>query len=194
MSTATTPTTYTPDDLLKMPDGNRYELVNGQLVERKMSTLASFTAGVIYHRLAAHCFPTQSGWLFPEGTSYQCFPAFPNQVRKADVSVFQWHRRTMDDLRTEGHCPLAPDLAVEVVSPNDEVYEVDEKVQEWLDAGVRCVWVVNPMQRTVEVHRAAGAGTILRESDELTGEDVVPGFRCRVADFFQVPTTQMSTP
>jgi Uma2 family endonuclease len=187
MSIATTPASYTPDDLLKMPDGDRYELVNGQLVERNMSTLACFVAGIIYHHFASYCFGERAGWPFPEGTTYQCFPGDPNRVRKANVSVFQWQRRTIEEFRTEGHCRLAPDLVVEVVSPNDEVYEVAEKVQEWLAAGVRLVWVVNPLHRTVEVHRGTGAGTILRASDELTGEDVVPGFRCRVGELFEVP-------
>ena len=76
---------------------------------------------------------------------------------------------------------------IEVISPNDTAYEVDEKVQLYLDAGTRLVWVVNPQQRTVEVHRPTSLGSILREQDELTGEDVVPGFACRVGDFFAPP-------
>jgi Uma2 family endonuclease len=93
----------------------------------------------------------------------------------------------LEQATTEGHCPIAPDLAVEVVSPNDTAYEIDEKVREFLDAGVPLVWVVNPEQRTVEIHRANGFGTILRENDEISGEDVIPGFRCRVGDFCQPP-------
>src|SRR5262249_42592629 len=125
------------------------------------------------------------GWPFPEGATYRCFPARPNQVRKADLSVFRWERRTMVNIQAEGHCPVAPDLVVEVVSPNDEVYEVDAKVQEWLDARASRGWVAEPQQRTVEVHRSAGPGVILHENDELTGEDALPGFHCRVSDFFQ---------
>src|SRR5262245_29176300 len=117
MSDPATVARYTPDDLLKMPDGDRYELVDGQLVEHNMSMLATFVAGVIYHLIAKHCFAHQTGWPFPEGATYQCFPAAPNQVRKADVSVFRWERRTWADVQTEGHCRLAPDLVVEVVSP-----------------------------------------------------------------------------
>jgi Uma2 family endonuclease len=185
---------YTPDDLLRMPDGDHYELIDGQLVEREMCMLASFVAGVIYHLLARHCFPKQAGWPFHEGTTYQCFPAHPNQVRKADVSVFRWERRTTVDIRAEGHCLLHPDLVVEVVSPNDEVYDVDAKVQEWLDAGVSRVWVVNPVQRTVAVHRRAGPGVILHEQDELTGDEAVPGFQCRVADLFSLPAQSAGSP
>lgn len=187
MTSTASAATFTPEDLLTMADGDRYELLDGHLVEHGRSTLASFVAGVIYHLLASHSFAKQAGWPFPEGATYQCFPAAANRVRKADVSVFRWERRTLEDLATEGHCPLVPDLVVEVVSPNDEVYEVDDKVQEWLDAGARCVWVVNPQRHTVEVHRAQGAGAILREQDELNGEDAVPGFQCRVGDCFKMP-------
>src|SRR4051794_23371747 len=102
-----------PEDLLRMPDGDLYELVGGQLVERNMSTLASFVAGNIYKLVSDHCDHKEPGWAFPEGTSYQCFPDAPKKVRRADVSLFHWNRRTLADIQSEGHCPIAPDLAVE---------------------------------------------------------------------------------
>ncbi|MGH7169155.1 MAG: Uma2 family endonuclease [Gemmataceae bacterium] len=178
---------YTPEDLLTMPDGEHYELVDGRLVERKKSTWSSYVAGVIYGLLDPFCRQNRLGWVFPEGTSFQCFPALPARVRKADVSFIRLQRLSLAQATTEGHCPIAPDLAVEVVSPNDTAYEIDEKVREFLDAGVPLVWVVNPEQRTVAIHRAAGPGAILRENDEISGEDVVPGFRCRVGDFCLPP-------
>ncbi len=78
----------------------------------------------------------------------------------------------------------APDLAVEVGSPGDTLKEVREKVEDWLAAGTRAVWVVNPKRRSVSVYRSTADVTRLSESDELDGGDVVPGFRCRVADIF----------
>jgi Uma2 family endonuclease len=187
MSTLTTPTRYTPENLLTMPDGDRYELVDGQLVERNTSTWSSYIAGKAYGRLDAHCQANRLGWVLPEGTSYQCFPDAPGKVRRADVSFIRADRMSMATATAEGHTPVAPDLAVEVLSPNDLVYGVDEKVQEYLQAGVRLVWVVHPQSRTVEVHHAQGAGTVLREEDELDGEDVLPDFRCRVGDLFLPP-------
>lgn len=178
---------YTPEDLLTMPDGEHYELVDGRLVERKMSIWSSYVAGVIFHLLHSFCHEHRLGWVFPEGTSFQCFPAQPSKVRKPDVSFIRLQRLSLAQATTEGHCPIAPDLAVEVISPNDTAYETDEKVREFLDAGVPLVWVVNPEQRTVEIHRASGTGTILRENDEINGEDVVLGFRCRVGDFTLPP-------
>jgi Uma2 family endonuclease len=187
MSTTATATRYTPEDLLKMPDGDRYELVDGRLVGRNMSMWSSFVAGRIFGLLAPFCEQNRLGWPFPEGTSYRCFPSALEKVRRPDFSFIRLSRLPLATATTEGHCPIAPDLAVEVMSPNDLAYEVDEKVQEFLAAGVPLVWVVNPQQRTVEVHRPNATGTILRENDEITGEDVITGFRCRVGDFFIPP-------
>jgi Uma2 family endonuclease len=178
---------YTPEDLLTLPDRKLYELVDGHLVERKMSYWSSYVAGVIFHLLHSFCREHRLGWVTPEGTSFQCFPALPGRVRKPDVSFIRFQRLSLEQAITEGHCPIAPDLAVEVVSPNDTTYETDEKVREFLDAGVPLVWVVNSEQRTVKIHRASGTGTILRENDEIGGEEVIHGFRSRVGDFCLPP-------
>lgn len=87
----------------------------------------------------------------------------------------------------EGFVRIAPDLAVEVVSPNDLFDEVESNALQYLDAGVRLVWVVNPRTRSVQVYRADRTVTRLREQDEITGEDVLPGFRCMVGEFFPLP-------
>lgn len=187
MITATTEKRYTPEDLLTMPGGEHYELVDGRLVERKMSFWSSYVAGVIFGILDPFCRENRLGWVSPEGVTFQCFPALPGRVRKADVSFIRSQRLSLAQATAEGHCPIAPDLAVEVVSPNDIAYEIDEKVREFLDAGVPLVWVVNPAQRTVAIHRASGPGAILRENDEISGEDVIPGFRCRVGNFMLPP-------
>jgi Uma2 family endonuclease len=69
-------------------------------------------------------------------------------------------------------------------SPNDMTYEVEKKVLEYLSAGVALVWVINPEARNVHIHRQDGTVARLRDVDELSGENVIPGFRCPVADFF----------
>jgi Uma2 family endonuclease len=187
MNTVTTAPRYAPEDLLTMPDGDRYELVNDQLVERTMSTWASYVAGELHGILRDFCRSQPVGWPFPEGTSYRCFPDTPRLVRRADVSLFRLDRLNATQVREEGHLTVPPDLAAEVLSPNDNAYEVDRKVQAFLAAGTRLVWVINPDVRTVAVHRRQSQGTILRESDDLSGEDVLPGFRCRVSDLFRLP-------
>src|SRR5437667_9864564 len=124
MSTLAARTRYTPRDLLMMPEGDQYELVNGELVERSMSYWSTYIAGVIYRLLSTFCLEDKLGWVAPEGASYQCFPRDPEKVRRADVSFIRLDRLTSERATAEGHMALAPDLAVEVVSPNDSYYQV----------------------------------------------------------------------
>ena len=83
-----------------------------------------------------------------------------------------------------GHFPGPPDLAVEVISSNDSFSDVQEKALRWLDLGARLVWVVDPRRETVSVFRSRNEIRALGRDDELSGEDVVPGFAARVADLF----------
>lgn len=187
MSTAATKVRYTPEDLLTMPDGDRYELVDGNLVERPMSFWSSYVAGELHRLIGNHCRANRLGWASPEGTSYQCFPHAPAMVRKPDVSFIRLDRLPVTQATEEGHTTVAPDLAVEVVSPNDVAEDLEQKVLDYLDAGVHLVWVVHPQTHTVRVHRVDGSVSHLREQDELSGEDVLPDFRCRVSDLFVPP-------
>jgi Uma2 family endonuclease len=155
-------------------------------VGRKRGAKSSFIAGQVYHRIESFCRSQCLGWAFPEGTSFQCFPDDPDKVRRADVSFIRFGRLPKEQ-PPEGHIRLAPDLAVEVVSPNDLAYDVDSKVEDYLQAGVRLVWVVNPVARTVRVHRPDGPGATLRADDELTGGEVLPGFRCLIRELFILP-------
>jgi Uma2 family endonuclease len=92
----------------------------------------------------------------------------------------------------QGHISIRPDLAVEVLSPNDLAYEVDAKVKEFLAAGVPLVWVVNPDTREIVVHRQDESLGKFREQDEIGGEDVLPEYRCPVAEFFKLPAAAPS--
>jgi Uma2 family endonuclease len=83
-----------------------------------------------------------------------------------------------------GYWPGAPDLAVEVISPSDTYTEVEEKVAEYLQAGAKAVWVVNPRRRTITLYHSLSDITILTEHDTLEGGDLLPGFRCRVSEVF----------
>jgi len=186
MSTVATNIQHSPEELLTLPDGDAYELVGGELVERKMGAKSSYIAGKFYARLDRFCVDQCPGWVFPEGTSFQCFPDDPKKVRRADVSFIRFGRLPREQ-PPEGHIRIAPDLAVEVVSPNDLAYDVDSKVEDYLQAGVRLVWVVNPPTRTVRVHRPDGPGATLRADDELTGDEVLPGFHCLIRDLFVLP-------
>ncbi len=184
------PRKLTPDDLLRLPDrGKWFELVNGELKELNVSTLSSFTAGLIYFFLQAHVTSHRLGWVFPEGTSYHCFPDDPNRVRRADTAFHVLARLTPDRVAAEGHLTVAPDLVVEVISPNDLADEVNAKRIEWLAAGANLVWVVHPLQQTVHAYRADGTVRLFGPADALTAEPVLPDFRVPVADLFRLPTS-----
>jgi Uma2 family endonuclease len=175
-------TELTPHDLLQMPDDGRvYELVEGRLVEKDMGMRSSWVGGEIYNRLHEQQ-KRGVGWAFPADGGYVCFPD-PNKVRKPDASFIR-RGRLRNETLPDTYCPIAPDIAAEVVSPNDLFSLVDDKVAEYLEAGVLLVWVANPDRRTVHVYRADGSTSLLREGDELTGEGVLPEFRCRVGDLF----------
>jgi Uma2 family endonuclease len=177
---------YTPEDLLTMPDGSRYELVDGTLVERHMGWLAGVIGSELLLRIGNFNHEHRLGWVNKGGDgSYQPFPG-KRLVRKPDVS-FVLFGRFPDEQLPAGHALLAPDLAAEVVSPNDLYEEVDQKIEDYFRAGVRLVWIISPQNHTVRVYRLNGSSASLRENDELDGEDVLPGFRCRVADLFPRP-------
>jgi Uma2 family endonuclease len=179
--------TYTPEDLLAMPDRKKYELVDGHLVERHRSVLSNWVAGRLCRFIDIFVDDHQFGWTWAAGQGYVCFPNSPRKLRFPDVSYVS-RKRLPEGLTSEGYIYIAPDLAVEVVSPNDLSYEVERKVVEYLDAGVTLVWVIDPEARTVRIHRGDGSIGWLREDGELSGEEVLPGFRCRLATIFPEKT------
>jgi Uma2 family endonuclease len=190
MATIISDRTYTPEDLLTMPDGDRFELVNGQLVESEMSGLATFIAMVIGSELWRFVKDRQLGVVFASEAQYRCFPDDSARIRKPDVSFI--HRGRVTEGIMTGFIPIPPDLAIEVVSPHDTYYEVEEKVIEYLAAGVRLVWVVNPNTKTIRVHRPESASYEVVVGDELAGDDVLPEFRVAVAEIFAPPASDAS--
>ncbi|NUQ62038.1 MAG: Uma2 family endonuclease [Pirellulales bacterium] len=177
----------TPEELLAMPDAVNYELVNGQLVERSMGTLSSWIGGEIHGQLRNFVREHSLGWVFPADQGYQCFADDPMKVRKPDASFVAAARLSAEQM-PEGYLSIAPDLAVEVLSPNERALEVEWKVREYLTAGVRLVWIVNPETRMVRVHRADRTVAEAQETEELDGEDVVLGFRTPVQSLFPAKT------
>ena len=107
----------------------------------------------------------------------------PDTVLAPDIGFVRRDRLPASGLPA-GYWPGAPDLAVEVLSPGDTIFEVDEKVATWLAAGAAAVWVVNPKRRTVTTHRAGAAPLTLSEDETLAGDDVVAGFRLPVTEIF----------
>src|SRR5271156_2600493 len=125
-----TKTRYTPEDLLAMPDGKSYELVDGELVERNMGFESSWIGGRLHSRLDRFCEEHGPGWALPADNGFQCFPHQPKLVRKPDVS-FVRYGRLPDEVLPQGWIEIPPDLAVEVVSPNDLTDQLDEKLEDY---------------------------------------------------------------
>jgi Uma2 family endonuclease len=176
----------TPDDLLTMPDGDLYELVDGQLVELPMSSIASVVAGNLITELNIFQRPLNLGWVFGIDCGFQCFPHDPNRVRKPDVA-FVRKERIPGGILSKGDVKVAPNLAAEVVSTHDLFSEVMEKVEDYLAAQVPLVWVIHPETRSAQVFRLHGSPSYLHEEDELDGEGAVPGFHMRLGDILPRP-------
>lgn len=107
----------------------------------------------------------------------------PDLVRSPDVAFVTKHRVAQATIKA--FFPGAPDLAVEVLSPSDTIYELGEKIDDFFAAGTRMVWVINPKSKTAGVHRPGLSVEVLHVNDQLSGLDVVPGFECRVGDLFE---------
>jgi Uma2 family endonuclease len=169
---------------LSLPD-KRTELVKGVLVVREPAgyrhgAVAMNLALVLGNFVKAHAL----GRLLAAETGFKLF-SNPDTVRAPDIAFIQADR--VPEPAPGGFAAMAPDFAVEVLSPDDRPGEVLEKVGDWLNAGVRLVWVVDPRRNVARVYRSDGTETHLAAVDTLDGEDVLPGFSCRLADVLEPP-------
>ena len=179
---ATVPQLMTADDLLAMPDdGFLYELVRGEV--RQMSPAGHRHGKIVINltlALGQHVRARQLGEVYAAETGFR-LASDPDTVRGPDVAYVR--RERVDEVGDEdGYWPGAPDLAIEVISPNDLYTDVEEKVIEYLDAGTGMVLTVNPRKRTVTVYRALSTISILTQDDTIDGEDIVPGWTLAVRD------------
>ena len=118
---------------------------------------------------------------------YKCFqmlPEDPGRMRKPDVSVIRIERFRALPKKSPGYIPIAPDLAVEILSTNDVISEVDEKLLDYFAAGFPLIWIVNPILRTVTVYPNPGTPVILTKDHQTDAPDALPGFVCKVSDLF----------
>lgn len=185
MSTTAPP--LTPDDLLRMGDaGKGYELVNGELKEVEVSTESSRLAGEFHFRIRTYLESNRIGYVVAADAGFRCFPDDPGLVRKPDVAFTSFTTIPRNRYQPDGFCTTAPDLVVEVISPNDVADEVNEKRDEWLFAGVKEVWIASLSTRTVQAYLADGGSPLFRGPDRLTTA-LLPGFSVTVADLFRRP-------
>src|SRR5712692_9286560 len=184
MSTEQTKSEMTAEGLFSLPDdGWRYELIRGEL--RRMPP-----TGIQHGHIASKLNQCLSTYVETHNLGVVCtaeagfrLARHPDTVRAPDVAFIARERIPAEGVPT-GYWPGAPDLAVEIVSPSDRFDDVIEKVAEYLAAGTRLVWVIQPRTHTVTVYHASGEVRLLRGHEELSGEDVIPGFACPVATLF----------
>lgn len=162
-----------------------HELVEGELVQKPMGAFAHLVISNLGQYVVPWAVRTGAGQFFTEA-EFQYLPNRPRTVRIPD-GVFLTSSRMMAYSWEDSFVRLVPDLAVEVVSPSDIFYDVDRKLAEFFEAGIPRVWIVNPDVPSVRVHRSFEDVVILRPGDELTDEEVLPGFRCPVATLFVRP-------
>lgn len=173
----------TAEELFNMPDDgyHRYELVRGEL--RTMAPPGQYHGEFVINTtipLGVYVKANNLGKVYAAETGYRLAP---DHVRAPDVSFIS-HERLETVGEGPGYFPAAPDLAIEVISPNDRLTRVNEKIRDWLDAGTRIVIVVNPRRRDATVHRPNQEPITLNEEDTLDGGDVVPGWTMPVREIF----------
>ena len=171
----------TADELLYLHLPNKQtELVRGKLVVREPPGYHHGLVALKIGRLLANYVHDHGlGVVVAAETGFKLFST-PDTVRAADAAFIG--RDRAPDPPPLGYPALAPDLVVEVVSPSDRAGEVQSKVADWLNAGCRLVWVIDPGRLRAIVYRADGSVNLLSDADALQGEDVLPGFLCSLAE------------
>ena len=160
-------------------DYESYEFVEGELRPMSLPTMEHGRIGVnIIALLHSYVKANKLGKVYSIETTFQV----GKSGRKPDVAFLSQEHIPEDERQASS---IPPDLAIEIVSPSDALYDVQEKVFEYLDAGTQLVWVIEPVGQTVTVYRSRTDIKILTVKDTLTGGDVIKGFHCSVAEIFE---------
>jgi Uma2 family endonuclease len=181
---AITPKLMTADELIDLPDdGMRHELVRGELRTMPPTGLGHGEEESIFDgSLGPYVRSRKLGRVFVGEPGF-ILQTDPDTVRAPDVAFITRERLAETGVPT-GYFRGVPDLAVEIISPNDRYTEVVGKIAEWLAHGVRLVFVVDQRRKTVDVHRPGQPTRTLGMDGVLDGEDVVPGWNMPVRDLF----------
>ena len=156
-----------------------YEYIKGELIPVPPTSVehGDISADLFWF-LNLHVRKNKLGRVYMPDTGFR----IGEQVLMPDVAFVSAAKRPTD--RSKAFL-IPPDLAVEVVSPTDVLYRVEEKVFTYLEAGTQLVWVLKPRSKTVTVYRSETDITLLTRNDTLTGENVIEGFSCQVAELFE---------
>ena len=174
----------TAEELFELPDdGYRSELVDGEIIRMTPTGAEHGVLSIRIGRLLDEHVSAQGLGVCCGAETGFILRRDPDVVRSPDAAFVAAARIPKTGIpRT--YWPFAPDLAVEVVSPSDGLAAVQARVAEYLAAGTRLVWLVEPAAEVVRVYRSPHDLHVLRDDDELNGDDVLPGFRCVVKRLF----------
>lgn len=173
----------TAEELYLFPESaERWELVRGELRRMAPGNPAhGYRASRAAFRLMAYAEERGLGHVYVADTGF-ILGRNPDTVRAPDAAFVSAERIPPEGEPETGYWAIAPDLVVEIVSPSESRADLEEKVADYLRAGTRLVWALHARTRTATVYRPGSPPRRLGEDDLLGGEDVLPGFSCRVAD------------
>lgn len=161
------------------PDGSQQELVRGEIVTMPPpGGLHGVTCSKTNRKLGNHIDAGPGGTIVCNDTGFITERA-PDSVRGPDISY--WSKDRLKEVPV-GYIEIAPDMLVEVLSPSNVWKQIREKIKEYFAKGVKLVWVIAPEDRTLTIYRKPDEGRVLNETATVTGEDVLPGFSCRVSE------------
>jgi len=182
VATITPTTSLTAESFWQHHNDKRRELVRGEIIEQ-------MPPGGQHGPIQGDIYAALRTWAKERGGYVTLESGFllsrnPDTLRGPDVS-FVRQERIPDAGVPEGFWEQAPDLAVEVVSPNDSAEDIAAKVAEYLSAGTSEVWIALPRTRQIVAHTPDGIGRVFNVGDELTSAELLPGFGLKVATIFQ---------
>lgn len=174
------------EDVVRLNDHEKRhcELIDGVIVEKTMGFIESLLASQFITILTAFVKEKKLGVVAGEAGMLQLFP---DQVRIPDVCFVSWANLENSGFPEEAAPLMAPDLAVEVISPGNTQREMERKLEEYFEAGVRLVWYVEPREKKVTVYTRPDAAVVLGEADQLTGGEVLPGLVIELKELFAAP-------
>ncbi len=172
--------TMTADQLARTSiPGKVLELIRGRLMVREPpGTSHGAVSANMAFELSAFVRRERLGQVFAQDTGFK-IGRDPDTVCGPDVAFVSEER--LDRIPEEGYAELAPDVVVEVLSPSDRPGDALAKIGDWLAAGTRLVWLIDPRSREARIFRAYGSVAVIGEDGALDGEDVLPAFFCRLA-------------
>jgi Uma2 family endonuclease len=173
---------WTDEEFMALPEGGRYELVDGEVVDMGNSGMEhGYVASILNILVGGYVLSQKLGVVCDSSTA---FAMKTGNKRSPDFSFVSKDRLQGVRRLTKGFFQGAPDLAVEVISPSNTFEEIHNKLVEYFENGCRLAWVINPDEQSVLVYRQPQPDRLLKVTDALSGEEVIPGFELPVAELF----------